>query len=161
MWSVGLPEVKNSTKYWTISPKPTRESLLQEVINTDFMITGSDLTEQILAFLRSHHLHKVVTYEVWLYNNCKEVNWEYWIILLYNKCCKCFYIAGFTGQMDYLRGDSLNQQVRAAASVSYRHRHSLFTCCTLSYERYTHRLEKSMDTPAISQGYQERLHNKK
>ena len=25
---------------------------------------------------------------------------------------------GFTGQMDYLRGDALNQQVRAAASVS-------------------------------------------
>jgi len=28
-------------------------------------------------------------------------------------------ISGFTGQMDYLRGDALNQRVRAAASVSY------------------------------------------
>ena len=27
-------------------------------------------------------------------------------------------ITGFTGQMDYFRGDALNQQVRAAASVS-------------------------------------------
>ena len=26
---------------------------------------------------------------------------------------------GFTGQMDYLRGDTPNQQVRAAASVSH------------------------------------------
>lgn len=27
-------------------------------------------------------------------------------------------LIGFTGEMDYLRGDSLNQRVRAAASVS-------------------------------------------
>jgi len=27
-------------------------------------------------------------------------------------------VAGFTGQMDYFRGDALNQRVRAAATVS-------------------------------------------
>ena len=41
----------------------------------------------------------------------------YYIIILYTKNSVNVFI-GFTGQMDYLRGDSLNQQVRAAASVS-------------------------------------------
>ena len=33
----------------------------------------------------------------------------------------CVTFVGFTGQMDYLKGDALNQQVRATASVSDYH----------------------------------------
>ena len=39
---------------------------------------------------------------------------------IWNNLLYFYSFVGFTGQLDHLQGDALNQRVRAAASVSYK-----------------------------------------
>ena len=39
---------------------------------------------------------------------------------IWNNLLHFYSFVGFTGQLDHLQGDALNQRVRATASVSYK-----------------------------------------